>query len=77
MTEFKYLGTVLCNHGNMEVEIKERAVKGRQVMVHWKVLKERSASVEVKDIRNSVILLILSHTSKTQTWKHSKHIYKQ
>ncbi len=27
--EFKYLGTVLCKHGEMDGEIRERAVKGR------------------------------------------------
>ncbi len=30
--EFKYLGTILCEHGSMEAEIRERTVKGRQVM---------------------------------------------
>ncbi len=29
---FKYLGTILCKHGNMEGEIRERTLKGRQVM---------------------------------------------
>ncbi len=27
--EFKYLGTVLCKHGEIGGEIRERAVKGR------------------------------------------------
>ncbi len=31
MTEFKYSGTVLCKHDSMEGEVRERAVKGRQV----------------------------------------------
>lgn len=30
--EFKYLGTDLCKHGCMKVELKEKAVKGRQVV---------------------------------------------
>ncbi len=32
MNKFKYLGTVLCKHGSMVGEIRERTVKGRQVM---------------------------------------------
>ncbi len=30
--EFKYLETILCKHGSMEGEIRERVVKGRQGM---------------------------------------------
>ncbi len=26
--EFKYLGTILCKHGSMEGELRERTVKG-------------------------------------------------
>ncbi len=32
VNEFKYLGTILCKHGSMKREIRERTVKGRQVM---------------------------------------------
>ncbi len=32
MSEFKYLGTVLCKHGGMEGEIRERVIKGRSVV---------------------------------------------
>ena len=31
--EFKYLGTVLCKHGGMEEEIRERIVKGHSVKI--------------------------------------------
>ncbi len=32
VNEFMYLGTILCKHGSMEGEIRERTVKDRQVM---------------------------------------------
>ncbi len=32
VTEFKYLGTILCKHGSMEGKIREGTVKSRQVM---------------------------------------------
>ncbi len=70
VNEFKYLGTILCKHGSMEGEIRERRVKGRQVMgVLERVMKGRNVSMEVKwGIRNSVILPTLSYTSETWTW---------
>ncbi len=47
VNEFKYLGgTTLCKHGSMEGEIRERILKGRQVMgVLERVMKGRSVSV--------------------------------
>ncbi len=70
VNEFKYLGTILCKHGSMEEEIRERTVKGRQVMGDLKrVMKGRTVSMEVKGgIRNSIILPTLSYTSETWTW---------
>ncbi len=32
VSKFKYLGTVLCKHGGMEGEIRERVMKGRRVV---------------------------------------------
>ncbi len=32
MTEFEYLGTVLCKQGSMEGEAKKRVAKSRQVV---------------------------------------------
>ncbi len=68
--EFKYLGTILCKHGSMDGEIRERTVKGRQVMgALERVMKGRSVGMEVKKaIRNSVILPTLSYASETWTW---------
>ncbi len=30
--EFKYLGSIMCKHGNMEGETRERDVQGRKVV---------------------------------------------
>ncbi len=70
MNEFKYLGTILCKHESMEGEIRERTVKGRQVIgALERVTKGRNLSMAVKrGIRNSVILPTLSYTSETWTW---------
>ncbi len=61
--EFKYLGTVLSKHGEMEGEVRESAVKGRSVTGSLeRVMKGRNASMEVKrGIRNSVLLPTLMY----------------
>ncbi len=70
VNEFKYLGTILCEHGSMEGEGRERTVKGRQLMgALERIMKGRNVSMAVrKEIRNSVILPTLSYASKTWTW---------
>ncbi len=70
VNDFKYLGTILCKHWSMEGEIRERTVKGREVMgALERVMKGRNVSMVVKHgIRNSVILPTLSYVSKTWTW---------
>ena len=61
--EFKYLGAVLCKHGEMEGEIRERAVKGRSVIGSLaRVMKGRKVSMEVKrGLRNSILLPTLTY----------------
>ncbi len=70
VNEFQYLRTILCKHGSMEGEIRERTVKSRQVIgVLERVMKGRNVSMAVKKgIRNSIIILTLSYTSETWTW---------
>ncbi len=68
--EFKYSGTVFSKHGEMEGEVRERAVKGRSVIGSLaRVMKGRSVSMEVKrDLRNSILLPTLTYGSKVWTW---------
>ncbi len=70
VNEFKYLGTILCKHGSMEGEIRERTIKGGQVMGALKrVMKERTVSMAIKrGIRNSVIFPTLSYSYASETW---------
>ncbi len=63
VSEFKYLGTVLCKHGGMEGEIRERVMKGRSVVGYLAgVMKRRTVSVDVKrGLRNSIPLATLTY----------------
>ncbi len=45
VNEFKYLRTTICKHGSMEGEVRERTVKGRQVMG---AMKGSNVSMAVK-----------------------------
>ncbi len=58
VSELKYFGTVLCKHGGMEGEIRERVMKGRSVMGSLTgVMKGRNVSMDVKrGLRNSILL---------------------
>ncbi len=58
VSEFKYLGTVLCNHEGMEGEIREQVIRGRSVMGSLAgVMKGRNLSMDVKrGLRNSILL---------------------
>ncbi len=69
VTDVRYFGTILCKPGSMEGEIREKTVKGRQVMgARERVMKGRYVNMAVKwGIRNtcSVILPTLSYASET------------
>jgi len=72
--EFKYLGTTLCKYGSMEGEIRERAVKGRQVVGSLnRIMRSRNVSLEVKKgLRDSIVLPTLTYGSETWTWNDSQ-----
>ncbi len=67
VNDFKYLETILCKHGSIEGEKRERKIKGRQVMgALERVMKVRNESMEVKrGIRNSITLPTLPYASET------------
>ncbi len=64
--EFKYLGTVLSKHSEIE-EVRDRAVKGKSFIGSLaRVMKGRSVSMEVKrGLRNSILLPTLMYVSET------------
>ena len=72
--EFKYLGTVLCKHGEMDGEIRARAVKGRSAIGALdRIMKGRNVSMEVKrGLRNSILLPTLTYGSETWTWNSAQ-----
>ncbi len=72
--EFKYLGTVLGKLGEMDGEVRQRAVKGRSVIGSLaRVMKGRNVSMEVKrGLRNSILLPTLMYGSETWTWNRAQ-----
>ncbi len=74
VNDFKYLGSVMCKHGDTEGETRERALQGRKgVGSLGHIMKGRSVSMEVKrDLRNTVIVPTLKYTSKTWVWNESQ-----
>ncbi len=66
VSEFKYMGTVLCKHGRMEREIRERVMKGGRVVGSLAgVMKGRNVSMDVKrGLRNGILLPTLTHGLK-------------
>ncbi len=70
MSEFKYLGTVLCKHGGMEGDIRDQVMKDRSDMGSLTgVMKGRNVSMDVKrSLRNSILLPTLTYGSEDWTW---------
>ncbi len=71
--EFKYFGTVLSKHGEMEGEVRGRAVKVRSVIVSLaRIIKGRNVSMKVKrGLSNSIILPTLTYGSETWMWNRA------
>ncbi len=64
----------MSKHGQMEGEVRERAVKGRSVIGSLaRVMKRRSVSMKVKRaLRNSILLPTLTYGSETWTWNRAQ-----
>ncbi len=74
VSKFKHLGTVLCKHGGMEGEIRERVMKGRSVVGSLTgVMKGRNVLMDMKrGLRNSILLPTLTYGSENWTWNGTK-----
>ncbi len=61
---------MLCKHGGMEREIRERVMKGRSVVgLLAGVMKERDLPMDMKrGLRNSIPLPTLTYGSEKWTW---------
>ncbi len=70
VSEFKYLGTVLCKYGGMEGGIREQMMKGKNVVGFLTgVMKGRNVSMDVnRGLRNSILLPTLTYGSENWTW---------
>ncbi len=68
VSEFKYLGTVLCKHEEMEGEIRERVMRGKSVVGSLAgITKGRNGSMDVKrGLRNSILLPTLTY--RLENW---------
>ncbi len=71
--EFKYVGTVLCKHGEMDGKVGERAVKDRSVKGSLCKVYERNVFMEAKrGLRNSILLPSLTYGLETWTWNRAQ-----
>ena len=73
VSEFKYLGSMLCKNDTMESEIRERVIQGRRAIGELgSVIRGRSLSIEVKkNLRESIVLPTLSYGSEMWKWNTS------
>ncbi len=69
MANLPYIGTVLCKHGEMGGEIRQRVMKGRSVIGSpVRIRKGRNVSMEVKrGLGNSIL-----PTYGSQTWTRNR-----
>ncbi len=69
MSEFKYLGTVLCKHGGMEMT-------GRSVVgLLAGIMKGRNVSIDVKrGLRNTILLPTLTYGLENWTWNGAQQL---
>ncbi len=74
--EFKCLETVLCKHGEMDGEIRERVVKGRSVIGSLaRIMEGWNVSTEVKrEVSRSILLPTLTYGSETWTWNGAQQL---
>ncbi len=74
VNEFKYLRSVMGKHGSTEGETRERTLQERKVVGSLGcIMNGRRVSMEVKRaLRNTVIVPILTYTSKTWAWNVSQ-----
>ncbi len=72
--EFKYLGSVICKHGDIEGETREWALQGRKVVGSLEcIVNGKSVSMEVKrDLRNTVLVPTRTYASETWAWNESQ-----
>ncbi len=68
--EFKYLGLIMCKHGSMEGETRERVVQGRKVVESLGcMMKGRTVSMEVKKgLCDGIIVPTITYASETWVW---------
>ncbi len=68
--EFKYLGLIMCKHGSMDGETKERAEQGRDVAGSLGcIMKGRTVSMDVKKgLRDGITVPTITCASMTWVW---------